>query len=124
MEKDDFQANLARALNDSLELSEVAKRAEIEKRAAERLHALVRIAAGRERIKARRGFGWACFFLSLVVVLFAIYMRFDDRQRDSLVTLMLSLIPLLGGGWHLQRANTAELKWASELERLDAADSD
>ena len=124
VDKDDFQTQLARALEASIELTDTAKRKEIERCAAERLHELVRAVAGMKRAKARTRFGWSCLFVSLVVVAIAEYMRVDGKQADSLVALMLSLVPLVGGGWHIHRANIAERDWASALERLESATLD
>ena len=121
---DDFQAKLARALDESVERTDFAKQKEIERRAAERLHELVCAVAGMKRAKARTRFGWSCLFMSLMIIAIAAYMRFDGKRADSLIVLMMSLIPLIGGAWHVHKANIAERNWASELERLESTKPD
>ena len=117
---DDFNANLVRALNESVVLTEKAQREQVERLASERLQKLVQATAHLERAKASTRFGWALFFLGWVVVAIAIYMRVDGRQLDSLVTLMLSLIPLLVGARLLDRFTAAQRKRADALEQLHA----
>lgn len=121
MDRDqDFNANLARALNESVVLTEKAQREQVERLASERLQKLVQATAHLERAKASTRFGWALFFLGWVVVAIAIYMRVDGRQFDSLVALMLSLIPLLVGGTLLHRFTVAQRQRADALEQLHA----
>jgi len=122
MENQDLQSQLTRALEQALVPIDAAQSAEINRRAAERVQALVRVASGRRRVKARARFGWFCLFIVLVVIAIAVYMLLDGRRTDSLVTFMLLVVPLVGGGWHLQKANLEEISWAQELERLGAAD--
>ena len=117
---DDFNANLARALNESVVLTEKAQREQVERLASERLQKLVQATAHLERAKASTRFAWALFFLGWVVVAIAIYMRVDGRHFESLVTLLLSLIPLLVGARLLDRFSVAQRKRADALEQLHA----
>jgi hypothetical protein len=122
MQDEKFETKLARALDRSLVLTDAARQAEINRVAEERLRALVHITSRRRRVRARARFAWFCLFIFLAVVLIAIFMLLDGKRTDGLVTIMLSLVPLIGGGWHLQRANAEEIGWARELERLGVAD--
>ena len=124
MENEELHDRLTRALEQSLVLTDAAQSAEINRRAAERVQALIRVASGRRRVKARARLGWFCLFIVLVVIAIATYMLLDGRKTDSLVTFMLMLVPLAGGGWHLRKANLEEISWAQELERLGAADAE
>ncbi len=122
MQNEEFETRLARALEQSLVLTDVARKAEINRMAEERLKALVQITSKRKKVRARVRFAWFCFYVVIVVFLVALYMLLDGRRTDSLVTFMLSLVPLVGGGWHLHQANREEIGWAKELERLGVAD--
>ena len=122
MQDGKFETELARALDQSLVLTDAARKAEINRMAEERLRALVHITSRRRKVRARARFAWFCLFIFLAVIAIAAYMLLDGRRTDSLVTVMLSLVPLLGGGWHLHQANREEIGWAKELERLGVAD--
>lgn len=122
MQDERFETKLARALDQSLDLTDAARKAEINRLAEERLRALVHLTSRRRKVRARARFAWFCLFISLAVVLIAISMLLDGKGTDGSVTIMLSLVPLIGGSWHLQRANAEELGWAEELERLGGAD--
>ena len=119
-ENEEFNTNLARALDESVVLTAKAQRKQVESLASERLEQLVQATAHLERAKASTRFGWALFFLGWVVVAIPVYMRVDGRQLDSLVTLMLSLIPLLVGGTLLHRYTVAQRARADALEQLHA----
>lgn len=120
MKKDDFRTKLFRALDGAVLLTEKAQRDQVERLAAQRLQDLVQATAHLERAKASTRFGWALLFMSVVVVVIAIYLRVDGRQGDSLATLMLAMIPLLAGATLLQRFNVAQRERASALEQLIA----
>lgn len=120
MEKEDFQAKLERALDGALTLTDKAQREQVERLADERLQKLVEATASLERSKASLRFGWALFFIGWVVVVIAIYMRVDGRELDSLVTLMLSLIPLLVGGVLIHRYTATQRQRAKSIEQLHA----
>lgn len=121
MEIEDFQGKLTRALEAAIAPAEEARRVEIEKQASERVRTLVRAVAETKRAEAQAQFGWFCLVTSVFVIGVAVYMRFDGKPLDSLVVLMLALIPLLGGGWHLHMSFRARRQSAAALEQLGSA---
>lgn len=72
--------------------------------------------AARDRADARARFSLACFIVAICVIAIAIFMLIDGQKPASHAALLLSLIPLVGGAWHLDRANREKRQIASLVE--------
>lgn len=119
MAKDDLVRELAPLMDAAFALSRASQSAEID-RIAQRANLMVTAAAGLIRTKAQTRFGWFLMILSPFVVAVAIYILIDGKRLDSLIVLLSSLIPLIGGAWHLRQADVAAKRWVSELTWLES----
>jgi hypothetical protein len=117
---DDLVRRLHELLDGALVQSRAANDAQIKQLADARVKVLVAAASGIAGTKVRTTFGWFLISAALFTFAFAIYMRVDGRQQDSLVWMFLSLLPLIGGGWYLRCAIESRERWAAELNRLEA----
>lgn len=87
----------------------------IDRLADEKANERIKTFAEDEKAKASGNFGWFLLFVSLLTIAVAIYMRFDGAKADSVVTLLLSTIPMVAGGYFIQRHHRAKRLRAKKL---------
>jgi uncharacterized membrane protein len=112
------QAELERLKNllrESLEPNAKAQRERVELLAEARARELIENSAADERGRASAMFGWFLLFVSLLTIAAAVYMRVDGARTDSVVTLLLSTIPMVAGGFFIQRYQRSKQSMADAL---------
>lgn len=117
-DNEQFKAELARALEQSLILTSSARAAETSREADERSRALMQISAARRKVKARERFAYFCFIVVIVMIAVAAYVFLLGKRSESLLTFMLAGLPFVGGSWSLHRASLEEYALDKERERL------
>jgi hypothetical protein len=120
MADDELQKRVFQMLEGGLKRTDEANRRNVERLASARLEEIVAAIAGMKRAEAGTRYGWALMALGFFLVVVAVYMNIDGKGLHSHVLLLVSVIPLIAGGWYIDRANKASRKYASELERLRA----
>lgn len=100
---------------EAIEPNEADQQEIIRRLADKQTSEMLRALAEDEKAKASGAFGWFLLFVSLLTIAVAIYMRFDGAKADSVVTLLLSTIPMVAGGYFIQRHHQAKRLRAKKL---------
>jgi hypothetical protein len=102
-------------LGDSLEPNAKAQQERVELLAEARARELIENSAADEQGRASAMFGWFLLFVSLLTIAAAVYMRVDGARADSVVTLLLSTIPMVAGGFFIQRYQRSRQSMVDKL---------
>ncbi len=92
-----------------------AQQERVELLAEARARELIKNSAADEQGRASAMFGWFLLFVSLLTIAAAVYMRVDGAQTDSVVTLLLSTIPMVAGGFFIQRYQRSRQSMVDKL---------
>lgn len=102
-------------VREAFEPNAIEQQEAIDRLADEKANERIKTFAEDEKAKASGNFGWFLLFVSLLTIAVAIYMRIDGAKTDSVVTLLLSTIPMVAGGYFIQRHHQAKRLRAKKL---------